>query len=166
MYQALPAIKKDGPVKILIGLDLSGSIFGNTTYRNLYRYYLSQLTGQLMYKDCIVKVFGWDTRLFNEATFNSSNILDLPDYVDHLFSAKVGRGGSDIEALYAFNIDSAFNADCVINMTDGYLQFPKDHMEDVEQNIVVVINDSYNDFVKANLKYFKTTEVIFATYDD
>lgn len=170
MFENLPAIQKDGPVKIIVGLDFSGSIASDPFFRQMYRFYLSQLTGQLMYKDVVLKAFGWDTCLFKELSFDNKNILDLPLYSDHVFSSNYGRGGSNLEAVYEYNISSNFNADCIINLTDGAVNYPEKIMEDVNQNIIVVINEydyhNFNDNIRKSLKYIANTQIVTATRYD
>lgn len=170
MFEKLPAIKKGGPVKIIIGFDLSGSICADKFFRRIYRYYLSQLTGQLMYRDFIVKAVGWDTQIFTEMTFSNKNVLDMPDYTDHMYSSKRGCGGSAMEALYTYNEETSFNADCIITLTDGYIRFPEKEMSQIGQNIVIIINQydpvSMLSVQQKQLASCKNTELVLAHNDD
>jgi predicted metal-dependent peptidase len=129
-------------MKVLIGLDFSSSIHNDS--KKIYRYYLSQLTSQLCTTNSKVKVFSFDTELSTEKNYDFNNILDLVDYNYHALN--VCNGGSSLEKLYQYDKESNFNADYIIVMTDGLLDFKTTYNLDKSIFVIVDTEPAYNIF--------------------
>jgi site-specific DNA-adenine methylase len=151
----LPNLNIKPKMKILIALDVSGSIMWNINFNKIYRYYLSQITEQIYNFDIEVKVISFDHSILNVKNYNFKNILELVDYNYHI-KKTIGRG-TDIKEIYKYNLNSNFNADKIIVMSDGYF-YPYPSNEDFKNTHFVIISEEYNDpvfktFEAENLKH-------------
>ncbi len=151
----LPNLNIKPNMKILIALDVSGSIMSNINFNKIYRYYLSQITEQIYNFDIEVKVLAFDHSILNIKNYNFKNILELVDYNYHI-KKTIGRG-TDIKEIYKYNLNSNFNADKIIVMSDGYF-YPYSSNEDFKNTHFVIISEEYNDpvfkqFESKDLKY-------------
>lgn len=105
----LPGLKNDETIDICVGLDMSGSISDD-----MGRDFLSELKGIMEeYKDFKIKVWCFDTRVYNEADFDGYN--------DDIMSYELkGGGGTDFEANYNYMKEHDINPKKFIMFTDGY----------------------------------------------
>lgn len=104
----LPGLKNDETIDICVGLDMSGSISDD-----MGRDFLSELKGIMEeYKDFKIKVWCFDTRVYNEADFDGYN--------DDIMSYELkGGGGTDFEANYNYMKEHDINPKKLIVFTDG-----------------------------------------------
>lgn len=105
----LPGLKNDETIDICVGMDMSGSISDDMS-----RDFLSELKGIMEeYKDFKIKVWCFDTRVYNEADFDGYN--------DDIMSYELkGGGGTDFEANYNYMKEHDINPKKFIMFTDGY----------------------------------------------
>lgn len=105
----LPGLKNDETIDICVGMDMSGSISDD-----MGRDFLSELKGIMEeYKDFKIKVWCFDTRVYNEADFDGYN--------DDITSYELkGGGGTDFEANYNYMKEHDINPKKFIMFTDGY----------------------------------------------
>lgn len=105
----LPGLKNDETIDICVGMDMSGSISDD-----MGRDFLSELKGIMEeYKDFKIKVWCFDTRVYNEADFDGYN--------DDIMSYELkGGGGTDFEANYNYMKEHDINPKKFIMFTDGY----------------------------------------------
>jgi len=105
----LPGLKNDETIDICVGMDMSGSISDDMS-----RDFLSELKGIMEeYKDFKIKVWCFDTRVYNEADFDGYN--------DDIMSYELkGGGGTDFDANYNYMKEHDINPKKFIMFTDGY----------------------------------------------
>lgn len=105
----LPGMKFDETIDIAIGLDMSGSI-GNDQATD----FLSEIKGIMdEYKDFKIKLWCFDTKVYNEADFDGNN--------DDLMSYEImGGGGTDFMANWEYMKENDINPKKFIMFTDGY----------------------------------------------
>ena len=153
--ESLPSLNIKPDMKILIALDVSGSIMANDNFNKIYRYYLSQITEQVYNLDIEVKVIAFDRSILAVKNYNYKNILELVDYNYHI--KKIIGGGTDINEIYKYNLDSNFNADQIIVLSEGYFD-TSDFSKEFTNTHFVIIVDEYSDslfkiFESKKLKY-------------
>ena len=72
----MPGMKNDETIDICIALDMSGSI-GDLQAKD----FLSEIQGIMQeYKDYNIKVWCFDTKVYNEQDFSADNGMELEDY--------------------------------------------------------------------------------------
>lgn len=106
----LPGMMFDETIDVCIALDMSGSI-GDKQARD----FLSEIKGIMEeYKDYSIKLWCFDTEVYNEQDFNSDNGDDLLDYSIH------GGGGTDFDANWKYMKENDIQPKKFIMFTDGY----------------------------------------------
>lgn len=143
-----PALNLKPETKILIALDISSSVMCDIKFQKIYRYYLSQITEQIYNTNTKVKILAFDTEILKTRDYEYKNILDLVDF--HYHVKKIYGGGTELDPVYKYNIESNFNADHIVIMTDGYL-----NVEDYKQhsdNTYFVIIGQENDYTFEHMK--------------
>jgi predicted metal-dependent peptidase len=106
----LPGMNYAETIDITVGIDMSGSI-GDDQGRD----FLSEIKGIMEeYKDYRIKVWCFDTKVYNEQDFSSDCGEDLTDY--HI----MGGGGTDFDANWTYMKDHDIQPKKFIMFTDGY----------------------------------------------
>ena len=110
MDAVLPGMNNDEKIDVAIGLDMSGSISNS-----MARDFLSEVKGIMdSYEDFNVKVWCFDTSVYNEADFDPSNADELIDYIPQ------GGGGTDFECNWDYMKQNGIEPKKFIMFTDGY----------------------------------------------
>lgn len=110
MDAVLPGMNNDEKIDVAIGLDMSGSISNS-----MARDFLSEVKGIMdSYEDFNVKVWCFDTSVYNEADFDPSNADELIDYIP------MGGGGTDFECNWDYMKQNGIEPKKFIMFTDGY----------------------------------------------
>lgn len=157
-FENFPKIELKENMKIIVGLDLSGSIAYNNDFLKMYRYYLSQITEQLYTTNAKVCAVSFDTRVGIKKDYNSNNLIDLIDF--HYHAKNTCGGGSSLNLIYKYDKEQEFNADKFIIFTDGYIDLNLSD-EEKSKTIFVLINVEDKDtifeiFEKRNLTFVKS----------
>ena len=106
----LPGQDFDETIDISVGIDMSGSI-GNSQATD----FLSEVQGIMdQYQDYNIKVWCFDTKVYNEQDFTSDNGEVLQDY------EIVGGGGTDFMANWVYMRENDIQPKKFIMFTDGY----------------------------------------------
>jgi predicted metal-dependent peptidase len=106
----LPGMNFDETIDVAIALDMSGSI-GNEQAKD----FLSEIKGIMdEYKDYNIKLWCFDTQVYNEQDFTADGGEDLLDY--EIF----GGGGTDFMANWEYMKENDFVPKKFIMFTDGY----------------------------------------------
>ena len=106
----LPGQDFDETIDISVGIDMSGSI-GNSQATD----FLSEVQGIMdQYQDYNIKVWCFDTKVYNEQDFTSDNGEVLQDY------EIVGGGGTDFMANWTYMKENDIQPKKFIMFTDGY----------------------------------------------
>jgi predicted metal-dependent peptidase len=106
----LPGQDFDETIDISVGIDMSGSI-GNSQATD----FLSEVQGIMdQYQDYNIKVWCFDTKVYNEQDFTSDNGEILQDY------EIVGGGGTDFMANWTYMKENDIVPKKFIMFTDGY----------------------------------------------
>lgn len=106
----LPATKEDVRVEAAIAIDCSGSM-GDDMLRDL----LSEIKGIMgQFMDFKLRVWCFDTRVYNEAMFTPDNLEDIDTY-----DIK-GGGGTDFMCNWHYMKEHDIMPERFIMMTDGY----------------------------------------------
>jgi predicted metal-dependent peptidase len=105
----LPGLKNDETIDIAVGIDMSGSISDC-----MAKDFLSEIKGIMdEYKDFKIKVWCFDTRVYNEADFDGYN--------DDILGYELkGGGGTDFEANWNYMKQADYSPKKFIMFTDGY----------------------------------------------
>jgi predicted metal-dependent peptidase len=105
----LPGLKNDETIDIAVGIDMSGSISDS-----MAKDFLSEIKGIMdEYKDFKIKVWCFDTRVYNEADFDGYN--------DDILGYELkGGGGTDFEANWNYMKETDYSPKKFIMFTDGY----------------------------------------------
>ena len=128
----LPGMNFQETIDIAVGLDMSGSI-GNEQAKEM----MSELKGIMdQYKDFNIKVWCFDTKVYNEQDFSSDNSDDLLNY-----DIK-GGGGTDFMCNWKYMKENDIQPKKFIMFTDGY---PWDSWGDEEYCDTVFIIHGYHD---------------------
>ena len=128
----LPGMNFEETIDIAVGLDMSGSI-GNEQAKEM----MSELKGIMdQYKDFNIKVWCFDTRVYNEQDFSSDNSDDLLNYEIK------GGGGTDFMCNWKYMKEKDIQPKKFIMFTDGY---PWDSWGDEEYCDTVFIIHGYHD---------------------
>ncbi len=109
MGAVLPGLKNDETIDVCISIDMSGSI-GDAQAKD----FLSEVKGIMEeYKDYKIKLWCFDTQVYNEADFDGYN--------DDIMSYEVkGGGGTDFMANWTYMKDNDIQPKKFIMFTDGY----------------------------------------------
>lgn len=106
----LPGMNFEETIDIAVAMDMSGSI-SNEEARDM----LSELQGIMQqYKDYKIKVWSFDTAVYNEQDFTSDNGDDVHSY------EPVGGGGTDFECNWTYMKENDIQPKKFIMFTDGY----------------------------------------------
>ena len=106
----LPGMNFDETIDICVALDMSGSI-GNAQARD----FLSDIKGIMdEYKDYNIKLWCFDTKVYNEQDFSADGGDDLMDY------EIMGGGGTDFMANWTYMKEQDIVPKKFIMFTDGY----------------------------------------------
>ena len=106
----LPGMNFDETIDVCIALDMSGSI-GDSQARD----FLGEIKGIMEeYKDYSIKLWCFDTGVYNEQDFSADGGEDLLDY--EIF----GGGGTDFMANWTYMKEQGIEPKKFIMFTDGY----------------------------------------------
>jgi predicted metal-dependent peptidase len=106
----LPGQDFDETIDISVAIDMSGSI-GDAQARD----FLSEVKGIMdQYQDYNIKVWCFDTKVYNEKDFTSDNGENLEDY------EVIGGGGTDFMANWYYMKENDIQPKKFIMFTDGY----------------------------------------------
>jgi len=110
MSAILPGTNYEETIDICIAIDMSGSI-GDEQAKD----FLSEIKGIMQeYKDFKIKVWCFDTRVYNEADFDGYSMDEFDDY------DVMGGGGTDFDANWNYMKEHDINPKKFIMFTDGY----------------------------------------------
>jgi len=128
----LPGMNYMDTIDIAIGLDMSGSI-GNSQAAD----FLGEVKGIMdQYKDYKIKVWCFDTKVYNEQDFTADGGENLEDY------EIMGGGGTDFMANWEYMKEQSYVPKKFIMFTDGY---PWDHWGDSDYCDTVFLIHSHHD---------------------
>ena len=106
----LPGMNFQDTIDIAVALDMSGSI-GNEQARD----FLSEIKGIMdEYQDYNIKLWCFDTKVYNEQDFSAEGGDDLMDY------EIMGGGGTDFQANWEYMKETGYVPKKFIMFTDGY----------------------------------------------
>ena len=106
----LPGMNFDETIDICIALDMSGSI-GNSQAED----FLGEVKGIMdEYKDYKIKIWCFDTAVYNEDDFSADDGRELTDYEIH------GGGGTDFMANWTYMRENDIQPKKFLMFTDGY----------------------------------------------
>lgn len=106
----LPGMNFQNTIDICISLDMSGSI-GDEQARD----FLSEIKGIMdEYKDYNIKLWCFDTNVYNEQNFSADSSENLMDY------EIMGGGGTDFDANWTYMKEHDIQPKKFIMFTDGY----------------------------------------------
>ena len=110
MSAILPGTNYDETIDICVAIDMSGSI-GDEQAKD----FLSEIKGIMQeYKDFKIKVWCFDTRVYNEADFDGYCMDEFDDY------EPMGGGGTEFDANWEYMKEHNINPKKFIMFTDGY----------------------------------------------
>jgi predicted metal-dependent peptidase len=110
MGAILPGTNFEETIDICIGIDMSGSI-GDEQAKD----FLGEIKGIMQeYKDFKIKLWCFDTLVYNEADFDGYSIEEFDEY------APVGGGGTEFDANWEYMKENAIQPKKFIMFTDGY----------------------------------------------
>lgn len=106
----LPGMNFDETIDICIAIDMSGSI-GNTQAED----FLGEVKGIMdQYKDYNIKVWCFDTKVYNEEDFSADDGKDIVDY------QIMGGGGTDFMCNWTYMKENDIQPKKFLMFTDGY----------------------------------------------
>ncbi len=106
----LPGMNFDETIDITIGIDMSGSISNSQA-----KVFLSEVQGIMdQYKDYKIKLWCFDTKVYNEQDFSADGGEDLLSY------EVMGGGGTDFMANWNYMKHNDIQPKKFIMFTDGY----------------------------------------------
>ena len=106
----LPGMDNDETIEICIAIDMSGSI-GDAQAKD----FLSEVKGIMdEYKDYKIKIWCFDTKVYNEQDFSADGGEDLSEY--EVF----GGGGTDFMVNWEYMKDNDIQPKKFLMFTDGY----------------------------------------------
>jgi predicted metal-dependent peptidase len=110
MNAILPGTNYDETIDICVAIDMSGSI-GDEQAKD----FLSEIKGIMQeYKDFNIKLWCFDTRVYNEADFSGYTADEFDDY------EVKGGGGTEFDANWEYMKDHDIQPKKFIMFTDGY----------------------------------------------
>ena len=106
----LPGVKNDETIDIAVAVDMSGSIGMDDA-----KVFFSEIKGIMeQYEDFNVKVWCFDTEVYNYAEFSQDNVDELLDYEPK------GGGGTDFDVNWTFMKEEGIEPKKFVMFTDGY----------------------------------------------
>jgi len=106
----LPGLKNDDTIDIAIAVDMSGSIGMEDA-----KVFFSEIKGIMdQYEDFSIKVWCFDTEVYNYAEFSQDNVEELLDYEPK------GGGGTEFMVNWDFMKEQGIEPKKFIMFTDGY----------------------------------------------
>ena len=106
----LPGLKNDDTIDIAIAVDMSGSIGMEDA-----KVFFSEIKGIMdQYEDFNIKVWCFDTEIYNYAEFSQDNVDELLDYEPK------GGGGTEFMVNWDFMKNEGIEPKKFIMFTDGY----------------------------------------------
>ena len=106
----LPGLMNEETIDICVGIDMSGSISDS-----MAKDFLSEIKGIMdEYKDFMIKLWCFDTDIYNYAEFTGDTADEIMDY------KAAGGGGTDFEANWSFMEREGITPKKFIMFTDGY----------------------------------------------
>ena len=110
MNAILPGQQYQETIDICVSIDMSGSI-GDEQAKD----FLSEIKGIMQeYKDFKIKVWCFDTQVYNEADFDGYSMDEFDEY------EPMGGGGTDFDANFEYMKEHDINPKKFIMFTDGY----------------------------------------------
>jgi predicted metal-dependent peptidase len=110
MSAILPGTNYDETIDICVAIDMSGSI-GDEQAKD----FLSEIKGIMEeYKDFKIKLWCFDTQVYNEADFDGYSMDNFVDY------EPMGGGGTDFDCNYEYMKENNITPKKFIMFTDGY----------------------------------------------
>ena len=110
MNAVLPGTNFRETIDICVAIDMSGSI-GDEQAKD----FLSEIKGIMQeYQDFNIKVWCFDTRVYNEQDFNGYTMDEFDDY------EPMGGGGTEFDANWEYMKEHDINPKKFIMFTDGY----------------------------------------------
>lgn len=110
MNAILPGQQYQETIDICVAIDMSGSI-GDEQAKD----FLSEIKGIMEeYRDFKIKVWCFDTQVYNEADFDGYSMDEFDEY------EPMGGGGTDFDANYEYMKENDINPKKFIMFTDGY----------------------------------------------
>ena len=110
MSAILPGTNFEETIDICVAIDMSGSI-GDEQAKD----FLSEIKGIMQeYRDFKIKVWCFDTRVYNEADFDGYNMDEFDEY------EPMGGGGTEFDANWEYMKEHNINPKKFIMFTDGY----------------------------------------------
>ena len=110
MNAILPGTQYQETIDICVAIDMSGSI-GDEQAKD----FLSEIKGIMEeYKDFNIKVWCFDTKVYNEADFSGYNIDEFDEYTP------MGGGGTEFDANWDYMKENDIQPKKFIMFTDGY----------------------------------------------
>ena len=106
----LPGMVPENTIDISVAVDMSGSI-SNEQARDFF----SEIKAIMeMYTDFTIKLWCFDTKVYNYAEFTASNIDEIEDY------EPMGGGGTDFMCNWDFMKEEDIQPNRFVMFTDGY----------------------------------------------
>ena len=106
----LPGLKNDETIDIAIAVDMSGSIGMDDA-----KVFFSEIKGIMdQYEDFNIKVWCFDTEIYNYAEFSQDNVDELLDYEPK------GGGGTEFMVNWDFMKEQGIEPKKFVMFTDGY----------------------------------------------
>ena len=106
----LPGLKNDETIDIAIAIDMSGSIGMEDA-----KVFFSEIKGIMdQYEDFNIKVWCFDTEIYNYAEFSQDNVEELLDYEPK------GGGGTEFMVNWDFMKEQGIDPKKFVMFTDGY----------------------------------------------
>jgi predicted metal-dependent peptidase len=106
----LPGMNFDESIDICVSIDMSGSISNEQA-----KDFLTEIKGIMdEYKDYKIKVWCFDTSVYNEQDFDGYGGNDITEYTP------VGGGGTEFDANWEYMKENDINPKKFIMFTDGY----------------------------------------------
>jgi len=110
MGAILPGMNFEDTIDICVSIDMSGSISNDQA-----KDFMSEIKGIMQeYKDFKIKVWCFDTRVYNEASFDGYSMDEFDQY------EPIGGGGTAFEANWDYMKEHDINPKKLIMFTDGY----------------------------------------------
>lgn len=110
MGAVLPGTNFKETIDIAVSIDMSGSI-GDEQAKD----FMTEIKGIMQeYQDFSIKVWCFDTKVYNEADFNGYNMDEFDEY------QPMGGGGTDFEANWEYMKENDIQPKKFIMFTDGY----------------------------------------------
>jgi predicted metal-dependent peptidase len=110
MSAVLPGTQFQETIDICVGIDMSGSINDDQA-----KDFLSEIKGIMQeYRDFKIKVWCFDTKVYNEADFDGYNIDEFDNYVPK------GGGGTEFMVNWEYMKEHDIQPKKFIMFTDGY----------------------------------------------